>query len=91
MAEHHIQIRDALIKLFEDQVQESYKVGRKVLHIILGCNIVPNDRPILCFNTNSHLTAIAKLGVAPIMWKTKARRRSWTQSKAPVSNFLSIS
>jgi hypothetical protein len=72
MAKHSIHIRDALIKLLEDKVPESYKAGSEVLQSILGSDDVTNDKPILCFDTNSQLTVIANPGVAPIVWETKA-------------------
>ncbi len=44
-----------------------------MLHSILGCNVIPYDKPIICFNSNLHLTDLAKQGVTPIVWETKAR------------------
>ncbi len=70
---HCAQIRDSLIKLFEEPVPESYRAGREVLHSILGCDVIPYDKPIICFNSNAHLIGLAKKGVTPIVWETKAR------------------
>ncbi len=69
----HIEIRDALIKLFEEPVPESYKAGREVLHSILGSDDIPADKPVLCFSSNPHLSSLAKPGVTPVVWETKGR------------------
>ena len=66
-------MRDALVKLFEEPVPENYKAGRQVLHSILGRDDLPLDRPVLCFATNPILSAMAKPGLTPIVWETKAR------------------
>jgi hypothetical protein len=66
-------MREALIKLFEEPVPESYKTGRQVLQSILGCDDIPLERPVLCFASNPLLTAMAKPGVSPLVWETKAR------------------
>ena len=66
-------MRDALVKLFEEPVPENYKAGRQVLHSILGSDDLPLDRPVLCFATNPILGAMAKPGLTPIVWETKAR------------------
>jgi hypothetical protein len=73
MPKHSACIRQALIKLFEEPVPESYKAGRLVLQSILGLNDIPVDRPVLCFTSNLLLTAMAKPGVSPIVWETKPR------------------
>ena len=73
MGKHRRDMRDALIKLFEEPVPENYKAGRQVLHSILGRDDLPLDRPILCFATNPILSAMAKPGLTPIVWETKAR------------------
>ena len=74
MGKHRSDMRDALIKLFEEPVPENYKAGRQVLHSILGRrDDLPLDRPILCFATNPILSAMAKPGLTPIVWETKAR------------------
>ena len=73
MAKHRIDMRDALVKLFEEPVPENYKAGRQVLHSILGRDDLPLDRPVLCFATNPILSAMAKSGLTPIVWETKAR------------------
>jgi hypothetical protein len=36
LGRHCIDIRDVLIKLFEDPIPESYKSGRKVMEAVLG-------------------------------------------------------
>jgi hypothetical protein len=64
-------MREALIKLFEEPVPESYKTGRQVLQSILGRDDIPLDRPVLA--SNPLLTAMAKPGVCPLVWETKAR------------------
>ena len=68
-------MRNALIKLFdsEEPVPENYKAGRQVLHSILGRDDIPIDKPVLCFATDPVLSAMAKPGVTPIVWETKAR------------------
>jgi hypothetical protein len=73
MPKHRADIREALIKLFEEPVKASYKTGRQVLQSILGRDDVPLDRPVLCFATNPLLTAMAKPGVCPLVWETKPR------------------
>ena len=73
MAKHRTGMRDALIKLFEEPVPENYKAGRQVLHSILGRDDLPLDRLVLCFATNPVLSAMAKPGLTPIVWETKAR------------------
>ncbi len=73
MPKHRADIREALIKLFEEPVKASYKTGRQVLQSILGRDDVPLDRPVLCFATNPLLTAMAKPGVCPLVWETRAR------------------
>jgi hypothetical protein len=62
-------MREALIKLFEEPVPESYKVGRQVLQSILGSNNIPLYKPVLCFASNPLQTALAKPGVSPIVWE----------------------
>jgi hypothetical protein len=66
-------MREALIKLFEEPVPESYKSGRQVLQSILDRDDIPLDRPVLCFASNPLLTAMAKPGVSPLVWETKAK------------------
>jgi hypothetical protein len=73
MPKHSTNMREVLIKLFEEPVPESYKTGGQVLQNILGCNDIPLDRPVLCFASNPLLTAMAKPGVSPFVWETKAR------------------
>ena len=73
MAKHRDHMRNALIKLFEEPVPENYKAGRQVLHSILGRDDIPIDKPVLCFATDPVLNAMAKPGVTPIVWETKAR------------------
>ena len=73
MPKHRRDMRDALIKLFEEPVPETYKAGRQVLHSILGRDDLPLDRQVLCFATNPILSAMAKPGLTPIVWETKAR------------------
>jgi hypothetical protein len=74
LGKHHSQIRDALSNSLSIPFLRSYKVGREVLHSILGSYVIAYyDRHILCFNTDLHLTGIARPGVAPIVWETKAR------------------
>ncbi len=68
MPKHRSDVRDALIRLFEELESESYKAGRLVLQSILGRDDLPLDRPILDFNTNPLLTALARPGVTPIVW-----------------------
>ena len=65
-------MRNALIKLFEEPVPENYKAGRQVLHSILGRDDIPINKPVLCF-ADPVLSAMAKPGVTPIVWETKAR------------------
>ena len=72
MRKHRAEMRDALIKIFEQPVPENYRAGRQVLHSILGRDDLPLDRPIL-FATNPILGAMAKPGLTPIVWETKAR------------------
>ena len=48
MAKHRRDMRDALIKLFEEPVPENYKAGRQILHSILGRDDLPLDRLVLC-------------------------------------------
>jgi hypothetical protein len=66
-------MRDALIKLFDEPVPESYKAGREVLHSILGRNDIPADKPVLSFFFNQHLSSLAKPGVTPVVSETKGR------------------
>ncbi len=73
MPKHRADTREALIKLFEEPVPESYKTGRQVLQSILGRDDIPLDRPVLCFASNPLLTAMAKPGVCNLVWETKAR------------------
>ncbi len=73
MAKQRRDMRDALVKLFEEPVPENYKAGRQVLHSILGRNDLPLDRPVLCFATNPILSAMTKPSLTPIVWETKAR------------------
>ena len=73
MPKHRADVRDALIRLFEEPVPESYKAGRLVLQNILGRDDLPLDRPILDFTTNPLLTALVRPGVTPIVWETKPR------------------
>ena len=73
MAKHRRDMRDALVRLFEEPVPENYKAGRQVLHSILGRDDLPLDRPVLCFATNPILSAMAKPGLTPIVWETKVR------------------
>ncbi len=74
MDKHRRDMRDALVKLFEEPVPENYKAGRQVLHSILGRDDLPLDRPVLCFVTNPILSAMAKPSLTPIVWETKASR-----------------
>ena len=62
---HRIEMRDALIKLFEEPIPESYKAGRKVMEAVLGRPLT--DKPVLCFSSNQNLTTMAKPGVTPIV------------------------
>ncbi len=64
-------MRDALIRLFEEPVPESYKAGREVLYSILGRYNIPADKPVLCFSSNQHLSSLAKPGVTSVVWETK--------------------
>ncbi len=76
MPKHRADMREALIRLFEEPVPESYKTGRQVLLLlqsILGRDDIPLDRPVLCFASNPLLTAMVKPGVCPLVWETKAR------------------
>ena len=73
MTKHCAHMRNALIKLFEEPVPENYKAGRQVLHSIMGRNDIPIDKLVLCFATDQVLSAMAKPGVTPIVWETKAR------------------
>ena len=88
MPKHRRDMRDALVKLFEEPVPENYKAGRQVLHSILGSDDLPLDRSVLCFATNPILSAMAKPGLTPLVWETKtswplAVSRSWSQWKVP--------
>ncbi len=87
MPKHCAEMRDALIRLLEEPVPESYKAGRLVLQSILGSNYLPLDKQVLCFATNQLLSAMAKPGVTPIVWETKgwpqAVSWSWSRWKAP--------
>ncbi len=73
MPKHSADMREALIKLFEEPVPETYKTGRQVLQSILGSDNIALDRPVLCFASNLLLTAMSKPGVCPLVWETKAR------------------
>ena len=68
---HRIDMRDALIKLFEEPIPESYKTGRKVMEAVLGRTLT--DKPVLCFASNPALAAIVKPGTTPCVWESKAR------------------
>ncbi len=68
---HRIDMRDALIKLFEETIPESYKAGRKVMEAVLGRPLT--DKPVLCFSSNQALAAMVKPGTTPCVWESKAR------------------
>jgi len=68
---HRIEMRDALIKLFEEPIPESYKAGRKVMEAVLGRPLT--DKPVLCFSSNPALAALVKPGTTPCVWESKAR------------------
>jgi hypothetical protein len=68
---HSINMRDVLIKLFEEPIPESYKKGRKVMEAVLGCPLT--DKPVLCFSSNLALAALVKPGTTPCVWESKAR------------------
>jgi hypothetical protein len=60
---HRNEMRDALIKLLEDTIPDSYKVGREVMQGVLGRALT--DKPVLCFSSNPHLSALTKQGTSP--------------------------
>ena len=68
---HRIEMREALIKLLEEPIPESYKAGRKVMEAVLGRPL--SDKPVLCFSSNPVLAALVKPGKTPCVWETKAR------------------
>jgi hypothetical protein len=71
MGRHCIEMREALIKLFEDPISDSYKVGRDVMQGVLGRALT--DKPGLCFSSHPLLSALTKQGTSPCVWETKDR------------------
>ena len=68
---HRIDMRDALIKLFEEPIPESYKAGRKVMEAVLGR--AHTNKSLLCFSSNPALAAMVKPGTSPCVWESKVR------------------
>jgi hypothetical protein len=62
-------MREALIKLFEKPISESYKADKKVMQDVLGRKLT--DKPVLCFSSNPVLAALIKLDTSPCAWETK--------------------
>jgi hypothetical protein len=71
VSRHRIDMRDALIKLFEEPIPESYKAGWKVMEAVLGRPLT--NKPVLCFSSNPALAAMVKPGTTPCVWESKAR------------------
>jgi hypothetical protein len=76
MGRHSIEMRDALIKLFEEPIPESYKAGRKVMEAVPGRPLT--DKPVLCCSSNQALAALVKPGSTPCVWESKAMTESVT-------------
>ncbi len=68
---HRPEIREAMIKLFELPIPESYKPGCMVMEAVLGCTLT--DKPVLSFSDNAVLAALIKPGKTLCVWETKPR------------------
>ncbi len=68
---HRPEIREAMIKLLELPIPESYKAGSMVMEAVLGRALT--DKPVLSFSNNVVLAALIKPGKSPCVWETKPR------------------
>jgi hypothetical protein len=71
LGRHRNEMREALIKLFEEPIPENYKAGREVMKGVLGRALT--DKPVLCFSSNPVFAALTKQGVSPCVWETNDR------------------
>jgi hypothetical protein len=69
LGKHRSKMREALIKLFEEPIPESYKADREVMQGVLGRELT--DKPVLCFSSNLVLAALIKPDTSPCVWETK--------------------
>jgi hypothetical protein len=70
---HRIDIREALLELFERPVLASSSVCREMLTRVLGKKDINFDKPIFDFVSNPHLGALLRAGVPPLVWETKEK------------------
>ena len=66
LTRHRTDLRNVLITLFESPVPDTHTVAKEVLTCVLG---QPMDwsKKIIDVATNPHLSALARLGVPPIV------------------------
>ena len=75
LAKHRAAVRDVLIDLFEMPIPETSPVNREIVSRILGKS-VDWSTPVIHIPSNPHLQALARPGVLPIVWETKARKKN---------------
>ena len=68
-------MREVLIDLFEIPIPETAPVNREIVSRILGKS-VDWSTPVIHIASNPHLQALARPGVLPIVWETKARKKN---------------
>ncbi len=68
-------MRDVLIDLFDMPIPETAQANREIVSRILG-KPVDRSTPVIHIASNPHLQALARPGVLPIVWETKARKKS---------------
>ncbi len=70
---HRPEMREAVIKLFEEPIPASYKAGRKVMEAVLGSALT--DKAVLSFSDNPLLAALVKSGKSG-----KSDRERWRRT-----------
>jgi hypothetical protein len=75
LAKHRVSVQDVLIDLFKTPIPESAPVNREIVSRILGKS-VDWSPPVIHIASNPHLQALARPGVLPIVWETKARKKN---------------
>jgi hypothetical protein len=71
---HRIDVRDALIELFEVPVIESNTAGRSVLASIFGDENFHFEKPVIDIASNPLLVPLINPGARPTMWETKLKK-----------------
>ena len=89
---HRTDVRNTLIGLFQQPVQASSDVERKVLTCVLCKQNINWDRPVLDFKTDRHMGAMATQRpdiLAPVVWESTQSSQT-DDTKTVLQNFRDV-